>query len=136
MAKNKISTLGPELLKEIRSTIDQMHRMVRGNLRDDELRPDKAPDDVVVLVPGDGIPARVGLVCTAVECPIYRVVDADPDDLEIELEAILDGANDPVTLPIYNLSNAAVGESKFCVTARLRSGHRYVVLEPCEIDGN
>ena len=49
----------------------------------------------------------------------------------LTLTALVDGAAAAITATVYNLSNDAVGGSKYVVTARLKSGHRYVVVESC-----
>jgi hypothetical protein len=125
MAKT-IQTLSPEFIQELVWTIQQVKRMFPGGLSGDAPEPSQAPDDVVVMTPEAGIAARAGTTCYGVACAAYRVVDTNFDDGEFTLEAT--GLN----YTVYNLSNEAVGGSKYVVTSRLKSGHRYVVLESCE----
>lgn len=133
MAKT-IQTLSPEMIREIASMIDRFRRLLPGELRGDVAEPAQAPDDVVVMTPTGGIAARSGTTCYGEDCEIYRIVDTDFSDGEITLEAIVDGNDDPLTLTVYNLSNEAVGGDRYVVTSRLKSGHRFVVVESCNAE--
>ena len=133
MAKT-IQTLSPELIRDIIATMDRLKRMLPGELRGDVAEPKQAPDDVVVMTPSGGIAARSGTTCYGEDCATYRIVDSEITDGEITLEAIVDGASAAITVEVYNLSNEAVGGSRYVVTSRLKSGHRYVVLESCEAE--
>lgn len=133
MAKT-IQTLSPEFIREIAWVIEQVKRLRPGELRGDVPDAAQAPDDVIVLTPEGGIAARDGTTCYGESCATYRVSDSDFTDGEFELEAIVDGNDDPINVTVYNLSNEAVGGSKYVVTSRLKSGHRYVVLESCNAE--
>jgi hypothetical protein len=133
MAKT-IQTLSPEFIREIAWAVEQVKRMRPGELRGDVPEPSKAPDDVVVMTPVGGIAARAGTTCYGEDCATYRITDADTTDGEITLQAIVDGDSAALTVEVYNLSNEAVGGSRYVVTSRLKSGHRYVVLESCNAE--
>lgn len=132
--KTKLTTIGPDFLKELRWTVDQVRRMVRGNISDAPPDIPQAPDDVVLWTPSGGIAARSGATVTGALCDTYRIVDSDPDDNEVTLEAILDGNSAAVQVKAFNLSNAAVGGSRYVVSSRLRSGHRHIVVESCDAE--
>lgn len=133
MAKT-IQTLSPEFVRQVAWAIEQIRRMRPGELRGDVPDVAQAPDDVVVMTPVGGIAARDGTTCYGEDCATYRITDSDITDGEITLEAIVDGNSDPLTVEVYNLSNEAVEGSKYVVTSRLKSGHRYVVLESCNAE--
>jgi hypothetical protein len=133
MAKT-IQTLSPELIREIAAMMERFRRMLPGELRGDVPEPAQAPDDVIVMTPSGGIAARDGTTCYGEDCATYRIVDSDITDGEITLEAIVDGASAALTVEVYNLSNEAVGGSRYVVTSRLKSGHRYVVVESCNAE--
>jgi hypothetical protein len=133
MAKT-IQTLSPELIREVVAMMERMRRLLPGELRGDVAEPKQAPDDVVVMTPSGGIAARSGATCYGEDCATYRIVDGDMTDGEITLEAIVDGDSAAITVEVYNLSNEAVGGSKYVVTSRLKSGHRYVIVESCNAE--
>lgn len=120
-----IRTLDPEFIQELAWVVQQVKRMFPGGLNGDVAGPTQAPDDVIVMTPVGGIAARVGTTCYGETCAAYRVVDSTFGDGEFTLEAT--GMN----YEIYNISNEAVEGSRYVVTSRLKSGHRYVVLESC-----
>ena len=127
----KLQTMSPEFIERCAWAISQVERMVKGNLRDDEDEPTRAPDDVIVMTPEDGIPARDGVTCYGELCDTYRITDSDPSDDEITLEAIEDGNGDPLQVKVFNLVDSAIAGEVYVVTSLLKSGHRYVVVEPC-----
>jgi hypothetical protein len=86
------------------------------------------------MTPNGGISARVGTTVYGALCDTYRITDADPSDDEITLEAIEDGNGDPIQVKVFNLSNIDVDGAKYVVTALLKSGHRYVVVESCNAE--
>jgi len=129
MPKPRIKTLKPELLREIRWTIDQVQKMPRGNLRDDDRRPDKAPDDCVILTPPGGIPGRRRKKIFAVWCPVYRLLELTPATQggPKKLVKIKDGTGAAYKLPIYNVYCEAVPGDQFVPTGLLKDGTRYVL---------
>ena len=133
MAK-AIQTVSPDVVRSLLNRIEQLERKVMGGLNGDEPPIPLAPDDVVAMTPVGGIAARSGTTCYGEDCELYVVTDADLDDGEFELTALVDGAAAPLTAMVYNLANEAVGAAKYVVTARLKSGHRYVVVESCDAE--
>ena len=125
MAPPKLTTLGPELLRDIRWTIDRVKRMVGGDLRDDDRKPPLAPDDYIVKTPEEGIPPRSGTTVYGEDCDVYKLV-GDVTSGELEMEAVTD-----FSLMVYNVSNEIVEGSKYVATSLLKSGVRYVVVESC-----
>lgn len=130
----KLQTLSPEFLAECAATIERVKRLVKGGLSGDEPQPEKAPDDVIVMTPAGGIAARSGTTIYGELCDTYRITDADPTDDEITLESIVDGNDNPIQVKVFNLSNGDVGADRYVVTSRLKSGHRYVVVESCDAE--
>ena len=57
----KLQTMSPEFIERCAWAISQVERMVRGNLRDDEDEPTRAPDDAIVMTPTGGITARIAI---------------------------------------------------------------------------
>jgi hypothetical protein len=128
MPPPKLTTIGPELLRDIRWVIDRVKRMVGGDLRDDERKPPLAPDDYVVLTPEGGIAARDGTTIYGESCAVYTFT-GDVTSGELTMSAI-----SGFSLMVYNISNEAVEGGKYVVTSLLKSGVRYVVLESCEAE--
>jgi len=122
MAPPKLTTLGPELLREIRWTIDRVKRMVGGDLRDDERKVPLAPDDYIVKTPTGGIAARSGTTVYGEECDVYKLV-GDVTSGELEMEEIEDFA-----VMVYNLSeDGNIEGDKHVASALLKGGARYAL---------
>jgi hypothetical protein len=134
MAPPKLTTLGPELLREIRWTIDRVKRMVGGDLRDDDRRPPAAPDDYIVKTPSGGIPKRVGARISSALCNVQRLVPVVGDDTKFDHEDILEDGS-PWQLRCLHISKSedAAGDT-ICVSSRLKDGRRYIHWEDCEAD--
>jgi hypothetical protein len=130
----KVQTLSAEFIDELAWTIEQVKRLVKGSLQDGEPDLRNAPDDVVVMTPSGGIAARSGTTCYSEDCNRYTITDTDRTDGECTLTALVDGSSNPLTVEVFNLSNSAVEGDKYVVTARLKSGHRYVVVESCDAE--
>lgn len=133
MAKT-LQTLSPKFIEEAAWAIEQVKRLMKGSLQDAEKDLHNAPDDVIVMTPAGGIAARSGTTCYGEDCNRYKITDTDITDGEITLTALVDGSSNPLTVEVFNLSNEAVGGSRYVVTARLKSGHRYVVVESCNAE--
>ena len=125
----KITTIGPELLREIRWTIDRVKRMAGGDLRDGPPEPPKAPDDYVVLTPAAGIPRRRKRRIFSAWCNVYKEVETAPATRGAakRLEPIRDGNGANFQLPVYNIYCEDVPGSLLVPTALLKSGTRYVL---------
>jgi len=132
---SRIQTLSPEFIAEAAWAIEQVKRLVKGGLQPGEPDSLNAPDDYVVLTPEGGIAARSGTTCYSELCNRYKITDSDHFDDEIVFTALVDGNDDPLTVRVFNLSNSAVEGEKYVVTSRLKSGHRYVVVESCDPEG-
>ena len=130
MAKT-IQTVDPDVIRDLVARVKQLERRVLGGLQPGEDPTRQAPDDVIVMTPAGGIVARDGTTCYGEDCAIYVVTDSDMSDGEFELTALVDGNSTPLTVMVYNISTDAVEGDKYVATARLKSGHRYVVVESC-----
>ena len=125
----RVTRLHPEFLAEMRWAIDQVKRMQRGNLRDDRVPMDKTAEDIVVKTPEGGIPARDGTTVSSALCLLYKEVDGASNTktlTPIEIDSTHQ------TIRVWNFSNEAVAEEAYVVTARTKSGTRYVVVESCD----
>lgn len=131
MAKPTLQTVSIDTVRELLSRIEELERRVMGGLQFGETPLRQAPDDVIAMTPAGGIAARDGTTCYGEECELYVVTDSDMTDGEFELTALVDGSGTALTATVYNISNEAVEGEKYVVTARLKSGHRYVVIESC-----
>jgi len=129
--KDRIQTLSTEFIREIQWTIQQVRRMVRGDLRDDRLPMDKTAEAVVVKTPSGGIEARDGTTVKSALCDLYREVDGSSNTKT--LTAIMEGAS-PAQVRVWNFANEAVAGDAYVVTSRTKSGTRYVVVESCDSD--
>ena len=115
--------------------LDQWRRFIRVADRFERLfghQPPNVPahhygDDLVVLAPSGGIPARSGTTVYGVSCPVYAVAETATAGTK-QLVATGD------SVMVYNLVNEAVEESKYVVTALLEDGTRYVSVEGCEAE--
>jgi hypothetical protein len=90
------------------------------------------PDDYIVMTPAAGIAARSGTTIYSAMCNVYRD-KASATAGQRTLEAIVEGGI-PWQILVYNLSNAAVLGSRYVVTARTKTGTRYVVVESCSAE--
>jgi len=129
MAKT-VQTLSPEFIEEAAWAIEQVKRILRGNLQDTDRGLQRAHDGVVVKIPTGGIPARYNETLYGEYCDLYRILDSDPDDDVISLEAILDGNDAPVQTKVFNFTESAAEAGTYQVSELFRSGHRYVNLGP------
>lgn len=118
-------TLSADLLKEIRWTINEVKKIVRGNMTGSEGDPEKSPDDIVAWIPKDGIPRRQGAILYGVYCDLYRILDTDPDDDSIELQAITDDYYVPYQRRVFNPAEWDQQGDVYQVTSLLKSGHRW-----------
>jgi hypothetical protein len=127
MADKQIEVPGKSLIAEMRAAIALVKRTLSGP-PDAEKPPERGSDDLVVKTPSGGIPARSGTTVYAETCQVYGCTGS-PASKTATLAAITG-----YTLPVFNLSNADVGGDRYVVTSRLKSGHRYVVVESCSAD--
>lgn len=125
MVTPKLTALGPQMLRDIQWTIEQVKRIVRGNLTPDPRDPGRAADDIVAWIPKDGIPRREGATLHGVYCDLYRIYDSDPDDDLIELEAITDDYGVPFQRRVFNPGDWPIHGDVYAVTSLLKSGHRW-----------
>lgn len=116
--------LNDDWFSRLREVWDAHTRAVRGNLEDEPSHYEE-PDDVVVLTPAGGIPARSGLTIYSELCDAYSCTDSATAG-QATLALIPD-----YQLRVYNLWLEAVPGSARVVTSRLKSGHRYVSLASC-----
>ena len=130
-----VQTLSPEFIKQCAWAIEQVRRIVKGNLQDTETGLQRAMDGVVVKIPTGGIASRYNETLYGEYCDLYRIVDTDPDDDEITLEAILDGNDAAVQAKVFNFTESTAEAGTYQVSELFRSGHRYINLGPSLIGG-
>lgn len=118
-------TLSPDLLQEIRWTINEVKKLVRGQLGPPEADPPKSPDDIVAWIPAGGIKPRNADTLYGVYCDLYRIIDTDPDDDEIQLEAITDDYYQAYQRKVFNPWDETLAGDVYNVTSLLKSGHRW-----------
>ena len=123
-----ITTLSPDLLRDIKQLIESHGRQTKGNLSNTPRDVPKAPDDYIVKTPSGGIAARSGNAITGVSCAVYKLTG------NITGGSLTMSAISGFALMVYNLSNEAVEGDKYVVTSLLKSGVRYVVLESCNAE--
>lgn len=84
-------------------------------------------DGLVVMTPESGIAARSGTALSKAACAVWTEVQGS-----MTLTAVsCDDSGTPWKINVYNVVDTAVGGSLYVVTDLLKSGTRYVLVEPC-----
>jgi hypothetical protein len=117
-------TIGDNLLREIRETIDKVKRMPQGKPESGLPDQPRGADGLIALIPVGGIPARDGDKLFSAECQIYREVDAG-DGVKF-LQQIYGDYDAPYTLPIYNPYCFVLPAGYQATTDLLKSGTRII----------
>ena len=128
MATPKLTTLGPELLRDIRWTIDRVKRMVGGDLRDDERKVPLAPDDVIIATPAEGLPARDGSTIYGESSQVYG--QGNPSGGARTVSAITDH-----TLASHCTEEVPMGGAVLWPAGLLKSGARHLMPGPDHVVG-
>jgi len=119
---DKFKTIGPNLLREIRWAIEQVKKLVRGDLRDDERNPGRAPDDYELTLPTNGIAGRnVNTIHSDATASYLTEYDADTTDNQRELQAL-----SHVDHELFNIRPAHLIGSAKRISCLTKSGARYV----------
>lgn len=130
MAKRVIQTFSEAFIKKVEFVYDKLKSLSMSDGRQvADFLPD-GPDDYVCYTPSAGIAAMSGTTVYNELCTVYRLTGT-PADGYMTLEKITNGDGSDFQVRVHNISSAEVNGDKYIVTARLKGGARYVVLEAC-----
>ena len=106
MAKT-IQTLSPEFIREVAWAVEQVKRLRPGELHGDVPDVAQAPDDLIIMTPSEGLPARDG--ATIYGESSSRYVQSAPSAGSSTLSALVDGTSAPIPNTVYCAEEVPMG---------------------------
>lgn len=133
MPTKVIQTVSDAFIAKVNWLYDRFRGLSGSDLRQiREVLPD-GPEDLICYVGSGGMAARSGMTISGIELPVYTTT-GDITSGTMTMVAVTDGTGAPYNVMVYNVANGPITGPKYIVTTRMKTGLRYVVVEPCEVE--
>lgn len=128
MVVERVTTLSPEVVREIQRAVADIHRLARGHLQPTRGPGDRTADGYFVRVPSGGIAARDGATLYSALCDLYKETTGSGNTRI--LTAIMQGSSQ-AQIRVWNIWARVIPEGYY-PTDRTHSGTRYVIYDDAE----